>query len=223
MYRLVLMGIYSFLCAFAKDTVVVNETFNDPDGALPAFFWSEGNAASVKNGRLFIDADTTGSRAATIWLDRELAGDLSVEFDVYLLSSSDDANNVNIFFMYGDPSGRPLRQTAASRQDGLYRRYHTLSGYIFTNVTNEDPGRVRYRFRRNPGFKRVSESFGPRAGRGGKLHIKLVKKGDQFEYWENNRKTLEASDTGPCEKGLFGFRTWHTSMEIDNLLIKRIG
>lgn len=222
MYRLFTIGIWILLSAGVQEEVLLKEDFSYPDGSPPPVFWSEGNAATIYNNRLLIDADTMLPRASTVWLDQPLEGNLQIEFDVYLRSSADDANNINVFFMYTDPSGKPLRQTAAGRQDGLYRRYHTLTGYIFTNVTNEDPGQIRYRFRRNPGFKLVNERFCPRADRRRKLHIKLVKKADHFEYWENNKKVLEATDAGALDKGLFGFRTWHTSIEIDNLLIKRI-
>jgi hypothetical protein len=224
MSRFLIIGIYSLLTlCFTRSGDLVKESFSYPDGPLPGHFWSEGCTAVIKNKRLLIDADTTGQRASTIWLDKELSGNVSIEFDVYLLSSADDANNVNVFLMYNDPSGRLLRQTADSRQDGLYRRYHTLNGYIFTNVTNGDTASVRYRFRKNPGFKLVSENFRPGAGRGRKLHVKLVKKAGHFEYWENGKKILDAVDTAEAyNKGFFGFRTWHTAMEIDNLLIKRI-
>lgn len=222
MYPLIVIGIYCFLCSFFKDTVVVNERFNYPNGPLPAQFWSEGCAGSIKDGRLLINADTTGFRASTIWLDRELSGNVSIEFDVYLLSSADDANNINVFFMYSDPSGKSLRQTSVNRQDGLYRRYHTLNGYIFTNVTNEDTASIRYRFRKNPGFTLMQENRSDRNVRGRQIHIKLLKKENYFEYWENDKKVLQAVDPETYDKGLFGFRTWHTSMEIDNLFIKRI-
>lgn len=223
MYQSLIIGICCLLLSFSNDEVLLNETFSYPDGPVPGYFWSEGCPAVIKHGRLFIDADTAGRRAASVWLDKELKGDLSIEFDVYLVSSSDDANNINLFFMYGDPSGKPLRQSAQQREDGLYKRYHSLKGYIITNVTNGDTSEIRYRFRKNPGFKLVTETHGSRKNRKQPIHIKLIKKGNHIEYWEDQNKVFDVmnSDTLYVE-GLFGFRTWHTSMEIDNLLIKRI-
>ena len=225
MYRLFIIAACVLLLPFYSDgQIVLKEGFNYPDGAVPAHFWSEGCPAVVRNGRLFIDADTIKPRASSVWLDKELAGDLSIEFDVHVVSSSDDADNINLFFMYSDSSGRPLRESAAQRKDGLYRRDHEKSGYIFTNVTNGDSLHIRYRFRRNPGFKLIKEAKKSRKGREPEIHIKVLKKGNHIEYWENGNKIFDETMEGyqPYEKGLFGFRTWHTALEIDNLLIKRI-
>lgn len=226
MYPFFYIGIYCCLLTAIGDTVIVKEDFNYADGPAPKeIFWSEGCPGIIRNGKLFIDADTIAQRASSVWLNRELNGDLSIEFDVILTSSSDDANNINIFFMYGDTSGRHLQQTAGQRIDGLYRRYHELSGFIVTNVTNGDTASIRYRFRKNPGFKLVREAQIKRTKRQKAIHIKFTRRGDRYEYWENDNKIFDEqiTDAGrQYERGLFGFRTWHTAMEIDNLLIKRI-
>ncbi|ANH83570.1 hypothetical protein A8C56_23660 [Niabella ginsenosidivorans] len=225
MYQLLIIGIGMLLLMGNQSDRLFTEHFDYPDGEPPGSFWSEGNAVTIRNGRLRIDADTAVPRASSVWLDKEIIGDVSIEFDVYLLSSADDANNINVFFMYSDPSGKPLRQTAATRQDGLYRKYHQLNGFIVTNVTNGDTSAIRYRFRKNPGFKLMAEARQYRNIRGKKVHIKLIRKGNHFEYWEDRNKVLDLVSSEPGEsynKGLFGFRTWHTALEIDDLLIKRI-
>ena len=176
-----------------NDSSILRETFDYPNGSLPPSFWSEGCAGVIRNGWLFINADTVGERASTVWLDRELSGNLSVEFDARIRSSSDDANNVNIMFMYADSTGKPLRASASERRDGLYSRYHKLNGYIFTNVTNHEPN-IRYRFRRNPGFVLMSETFMPRKRTDKSVHIKIVKTGNRFQYWENDTKILDTVD-----------------------------
>jgi len=225
MYQLLLIGICSLLFSIGRETVLFREDFSYPNGALPAHFWSEGCPGVIRNGRLFIDADTTGPRASSVWLDKELKGDLSIEFDVFLLSSSDDANNINVFFMYQDPSGKPLVQSAGQRSDGLYSRYHKLQGYIFTNVTNGDTSNIRYRFRENAGFRLVEQQQLKRTDRRDPIHIKIIKRGNRIQYWEGINKIFDKTFTGKdklYETGLFGFRTWHTALEIDNLTIKRI-
>jgi len=226
MYQLFNIGVYCFLFVIISDKIIIKEEFKYPDGPAPKnLFWSEGCPGNIRNGRLFIDADTAAQRASSVWLNQELSGDLSIEFDVFLLSSSDDANNINLFFMYGDASGDPLKQTASQRQDGLYQRYHKLKGFIVTNVTNNDSVNIRYRLRKNPGFTLVRQSQMKRIKRQNKIHIKLLKQGEHFQYWENDNKIFDEQITDADKqyaKGLFGFRTWHTSMEIDNLLIKRI-
>lgn len=218
------IGLGMLLSVGSQNDTLFTERFDYPDGQLPPLFWNEGNPAAIRNGRLFIDADTTAPRASSVWLDKEIKGDVSIEFDVYLLHSADDANNVNLFFMYSDTSGKPLKQSAATRNDGLYRRYHQLNGLIITNVTNGDTSMIRYRFRQNPGFKLLAEAHKDRSHRKNKIHITLIKKEDHFEYWENKNKVFDISESqyGEFNKGLFGFRTWHTALEIDNLLIKRL-
>ncbi len=225
MYQLFFVWICGLLFSRSHEQVLLKESFNYPNGQLPTHFWSEGCPGVIRNGRLFIDADTVGFRASSVWLDQELKGNLSIEFDVFLLSSSDDANNVNTFFMYRDPSGNSLKQSADLRSDGLYSRYHKLQGYIFTNVTNGDTSNIRYRFRENAGFRLVEQQQMKRADRNSPVHIKITKKANRIRYWEDGHKIFDKTLTGRdklYEHGLFGFRTWHTALEIDNLIIKKI-
>lgn len=121
------------------------ETFDYPDGDLPEIFWDESCNAVIKEGRLFVDADTTGY------------------------------NNINFFFMYSDPLEKHLRQSAHERETDLYSLYHHLNGYIFTNVTNGNELEVRYRLRDNPGFNLVDEAFVGENRIGKTHHIKIVK------------------------------------------------
>jgi hypothetical protein len=128
----------------------VKESFSYPDGTLPPTWWSEGNTAAIKDGRLFVDADLDSYRASTIWLDRQLPGNIRIEYDVHIVSSSHEANNINCFFLYSDPDGEPLRETKKQREDGSYRKYHKLNGYIFTYLSVGNPDTARVRFRDNP-------------------------------------------------------------------------
>ena len=207
-----------------KDGILWSDSFDYPDGELPAMYWSEGCKAMIKDGQLYVDADTVGNRASTIWLDQEFSGDISVEFDVQVISSSDTANNINFFFMYSDPSGQPLRKSVNERQSGTYHLYHKLKGYIFTNVTNGNETKVRYRFRDNPGFKLLDEAFIGENRVGETHHIKIVKKANRFQYWVDNQKMIDVIDAkfNPLHnRGFIGFRTWHTTLSFDNLTIMR--
>ncbi|MEL7585338.1 MAG: DUF1961 family protein [Prolixibacteraceae bacterium] len=205
--------------------VLWTDTFDYPDGALPSVYWSEGCEGVIRNGRLYIDADTVGSRASTVWLNKEFSGDIHVEFDVQVVSSSDTANNINLFFMYSDPSGKSLRQSAPERQSGTYSLYHQLNGYIFTNVTNGNETKVRYRFRDNPGFKLLDEAFTGENRVGETHHIKIIKKANRFQYWVDGEKILDTVDDkhNPLyEHGIIGLRTWHTALSFDNLTVERL-
>ena len=219
------------ICVFltigqTPNDILWKETFDYPDGELPEIYWSEGCKATIKEGRLVVDADTIGHRCSTIWLDKEFSGNISVEFDAYIISSKDFANNINFFFMYSDPSGQHLRQSAPKRKTADYGFYHDLNGYIFTNVSNDGSKlNARYRMRSNPGFKLVKEVNIGKSKIGETIHIKITKKNNRIQYWADNQKILDvtADKTAPVhERGLMGFRIWHTSVWLDNLIVKRM-
>ncbi len=205
--------------------VLFEERFDRPDGPLPSGWWSEGDMADIRSGRLHVNANTGQFRQATIWLDRAFSGDLRVEYDVCVVASTDVANNVNFFFLYSDPSGQPLFASRQVRADGKYTRYHDLNGYIFTNVAdgNEIPARIR--FRDCPGFNLVAENRQYEIRRGKVYHIALEKRGNHFTYTVDGHTLLDAVDDrfNPLHsKGLMGFRTWHTELWWDNLIITRL-
>ncbi len=208
-----------------KEEILFKETFSYPDGPLPVEWWCEGNTAVIKDGRLFMDADLHHHRASTAWLDYNLSGNIRIEFDVQIVSSVDTANNINCFVMYSDPEGKHLRETSHIRENGVYNHYHKLNGYIFTFVANKNPEDARIRFRDNPGFNLLAEDFGAEVIAGKTYRIKIEKRGNNFQYWVNDEKLLEKVDDEYNDlhaKGLFGFRTWHTALWWDNLIITRL-
>jgi hypothetical protein len=220
----ILSMIFSVISA-VNEKVILNESFNYPDGGLPSSWWSEGNPAKIKEGRLFVDADTTGFRNSTVWLDRNLSGNIRLTFDVHVISSRDTANNINCFFLYSASDGKPLRETKAQRVDGSYDRYHALNGYIFTYLANGQPRNGRLRFRDNPGFKLLEEKFGFECRRGESYKVSIVKQANKLQYWVDGKKLLDKVDdlyNAPHQTGLFGFRTWHTSLWWDNLVITQL-
>lgn len=97
---------------------------------------------------------------STIWLDKELEGNLSIEFDVHVISSEGNKNNINCFLLYSHPNGKPLKETRDERKNGLYRSYHKLNGYIITYLANGDEDKAWFRFRYNPGCELLQENFG---------------------------------------------------------------
>ncbi len=208
-----------------KEKTIFKETFDYPDGTLPSMWWSEGCPAQIRDGRLFVDADTVSFRAATVWLDKSLSGNVRIEFDVHIVSSSDKADNINCFFMYSDPGGSDLRSTSPSRACGTYTLYHQMNGYIFTNVANGKEANVRFRLRDNPGFHLIRENYSGQIEIGKTYHVKIEKKDDRLQYWTNGKRiinTVDKSFNPIYENGLFGFRTWHTSLWWDNLVITQL-
>lgn len=208
-----------------KKDILWKEKFNYPDGDLPEMYWSEGCKAVIKDGRLFVDADTAGYRCSTVWFDKLFSGNISIEFKARIVSSSDSANNINFFFLYSDPAGKHLKESAPERATGSYGLYHKLNGYIFTNVTDGHEQKIRYRFRDNPGFNLVDEVFTANKRSGVKRKIKIVKINNRFQYWEDGKKVLDIIDNkyhSVYDQGFMGLRTWHTSLWIDNLIVRKL-
>ena len=126
---------------------------------------------------------------------------------------------------HSDPSGKPLCESRQARADGRYTRYHGLSGYIFTNVAdgNEVPARIR--FRDCPGFHLMAENRHYEIKRGKVYHITLEKRGHHFTYTVDDHTLLDIVDdrfNPPHGTGLMGFRTWHTELWWDNLIVTRL-
>ena len=203
--------------------IIFKDNFNYPSGPLPSNYWSEGCPGVIKDGHLFVDADTSGYRQSTVWLDRELSGDLIIECDVHVISSDKKANNINFMFLYSDPKGQSLRESRDKRSEGAYKSYHQLNGYIFTYLADGTEDNARFRFRDNPGFNLINEARGFECKIGKTYHIKIIKEGNRFQFWSNGFKAIDVVDDlfNPLyDKGYFGFRTWHTALWWDNLLIK---
>ncbi len=216
-------GLFS-VCANGQEKMIYQETFDYPDGVLPAKWWSEGVPAVIRDGRLFVDADTIEPRVSTIWLSTEFSGNLAVEFDVHVTSSVELANNLNFFFMYSDPSRKSIEETRDERADGLYSRYHKLNGYVFTHLANGTEIPARFRFRYNPGFNLVHELYDYECKRGVTYHIKIVKNGNRFQYWANGNLIIDkkVAIEQQYDKGIIGFRTYRTSLWWDNVVVTRL-
>lgn len=221
---LTILVLILFSCSDGK--VVFKESFDYPDGPLPSEWWSEGCPAVIKDGHLFVDAETDSCHVSTIWLDKNLSGDLQLEFDAHIVSSSDSSYNINCFFLYSDPSGTSLRNTAEERRSGDYSLYHEdLEGYIFTFVAGGNTSKARYRFRDNPGFHLIKENYHGETRAGKTYHIKIIKIGNRIQYWNNDEKIFDMVEdkfNPPHHSGLFGFRTFHTKLWWDNLVISRV-
>ncbi len=214
------------------EKVLFAEDFEScPDNsALPAGWWCEGSkAVRIEKGRLRADAnlDSTGEDygASTIWLDRTFGGDLRVEFDAHVLASDGDKNNINFFFLFTDPSGKPLSQTQDERSDGQYDKYHTLNGYVFTFLADGNPDKARFRMRDEPGFNLLQENFAYECSQHKTYHIAVTKKGDRITFAVDGAVYLDKVDdaANPEHKsGIIGFRTWHTDLWWDNVKVTQL-
>jgi hypothetical protein len=205
------------------------ESYAD-NSTLPAGWWHEGSkAVRIEEGHLRVDAnlDNNGEDygASTVWLDRTFGGDIRVEFDARVLASDGAKNNVNFFFLFGDPSGRPLMQTRNERADGQYGKYHTLSGYVFTFLANGEPEKARFRMRDDPGFHLLQENFAYECKQNKTYHIAVTKRGGRITYAVDGAVYLDKIDDAANPEhtsGILGFRTWHTDLWWDNLKVTEL-
>ncbi len=195
-------------------------------------WWVEGGERVwVENGRLHVKADdpkTPGGGVATVWCKVPHAADYEFEAEAHVISSSIDANNINLFLNYRDPSGKPLFESRASRSSAAYKLYHDLEGYIITflNDAQAEGGRnangstkARIRIRRCPGFQLLAEKFGGTCRQGVTYRLRVRKEGGEITFFVNDEEALRARDPQPLGPGLIGLRTFRTYLWWDNIRV----
>jgi len=197
-----------------------------PDGSPPPSDWwvEGGESVRVESGRLRVKANPSDAKApgcvCTVWNRTVLSGSLRVDFDACVVESTIDANNINLFLYYADPSGKPLHDTRASRASGEYGLYHRLNGYIFTFLNDtERPDRARFRIRRCPGFRLLAETFGYHCRRGVVYHVAVAAREGIITYAVDGEVRLAARDPSPWSSGLLGLRTYQTDLWWDNIRV----
>jgi len=200
-------------------------------------WWVEGGVNTwVEDERLHLNADpeTEGRQpgyCATVWCKQEFSGDVKVEFDAHVVSSSLDVNNINFFLLYSDPEGTPLYDTRESRADAGYKLYHVMNGYIFTflNDTREeskqlpaDERMARVRMRRCPGFNLLTETYDYHCRQGVTYHVEIVKQGTRLSISVDGNELLAHEDPEPHASGLIGLRTYRTYLWWDNIKVTQL-
>ena len=212
--------------------VLIDEDFEDGMDN----WWVEGNQnVYVEDGRLMVEADPPEDSddpiVSTIWCHTPIRGNVRIEFDAHVISSSTDVNNVNFFFFFSDPDGTPLYETRDDRADGAYPKYHVLNGNIITflNETRgaygdipEDESRARIRVRNCPGFTLLGETFNYHCEAGNTYRVEIVKRDDFIEFWVDGRYLIGVRDHNPWNEGLIGLRTFRTVLWWDNIRVTAI-
>lgn len=221
------------------ENVLLFEDFEgceDPSGP-PDDWWVEGGEKVwIENGHLRVKADPPGERdpgyVCTVWHRETFGGNLRVEFNAHVLSSSVDANNVNVFLLYSDPSGKDLYDTREGRADAAYGHYHNLNGYIvtFLNDAEGEGGRApdgttraRFRMRRCPGFQLVDEAFDHHCRRGTTYHVTITRQDGRLTYAVDGSVFLDWTDDVPLGEGRIGLRTYRTDLWWDNIQVEQLG
>lgn len=205
------------------------DSFSDGSN-LPEGWWHEGSVAvSIENGHLRTDANPDGNgedfQISTVWLKKTFEGNLKVEFDAHVLASRGDQNNINFFFLFSDPTGKPLFDSREYRADGNYGKYHELNGYVFTYLANGNPEEARFRMRDDPGFNLLQENRAYECKQGKTYHITITKVGNRISYAVDDTVFLDFVDdtANPEHKaGIMGFRTYRTDLWWDNLKVTQL-
>lgn len=198
-------------------------------------WWVEGGERVwVEDGRLHMRADNPaipGGGVATAWCRTTHPGDFRLTLDAQVISSSTDANNINLFFCYRDPSGVPLFETRHQRAEANYGDYHRLRGHIITFLNGGDAGqrnpdgsfKARIRIRHNPGFRILAEKFDKQCRRGVPYQIGVTKRAGRITFSLDGESVLTAVDPDPAGAGLLGLRTFRTYLWWDNIRLERLG
>jgi len=191
-------------------------------------WWVEGGEKVwVQDDRLHVKAERDPV-VCTVWCKQEFPGDVQVDFEAHVIRSPKEANNVNFFLCYSDPSGKPLYETRATRKTAGYRLYHQLNGHIFTflNDFKKESGtypdgttKARIRIRRCPGFRLMAETYGYHCRRGVTYHITIEKRGGDIRFAVDGKVYLRATDDRPLGGGLLGLRTYATYLWWDNIRV----
>ncbi|MEW6355256.1 MAG: DUF1961 family protein [Planctomycetota bacterium] len=198
-------------------------------------WWAEGGEKVwIQDGRLHMKADgpqethPQGGHVCTVWCKKQFPGDITVEFDAHVIESRIDANNINFFMCYSDPSGKSLYDTRESRADAAYKKYHDLTGYIFTFLNDskkegsaypDGSTKARFRMRRCPGFNLMTEAFGYHCKKGQTYHITITKKGGDITFAVDGKVYMRGRDDNPLTGGLIGLRTYQTYLWWDNIKV----
>lgn len=208
------------------------EEADTPWGTLPDGWWFEGEQsgaqARVLDGHLTLDSDSTEQRQGTLWLDRELPADVEVSFDVHVVASRVNANNMNLFLGFRDQNGKPLPSTQSERSESGYDLYHSdhLTGTIITFLPTGPEQEARVRVRQVPPFNPVLEEYkGYHARAGQTYHIDVLRRGDRLKFSVDGKVLVDTrlpnkSNIEPG--GYLGFRTWRTNLWWDNLVVRSV-
>lgn len=213
------------------ENVVINEDFSSGFGN----WWVEGaNDVFVRDAKLHLcaDGDVRSNQMGTVWCRTPVTGNVKIEYVATVESSKEHFNNINFFFMYSDPSGEPLADTAEQRRDGEYKRYHELNGYIVTFLNNPKDGpemdnpdgtrKARMRLRRCPGFHLVDETFGYNSQQGVPYHFKITVVDGGIDFYVDGKKYLSWTDPRPLRSGLIGLRTYRSRICWDNVKVTEL-
>lgn len=181
--------------------------------------WLVESTGTVKTEDHELVWDCADKKAGTIWCKRRFEGPTIVEYDVETVSGADNVN----FIFYGDKKPEGLLETTAERT-GAYKEYHAFANYIITYLTNFEP-RWRIRFRKDPGFNLLSETYSDRpVTQGVKQHVTYVlqRDGTMSLYADGELLHRHKDADSPYRNGYHGLRTWNSVLKYSDFKVYAI-
>lgn len=229
MFKFVIMTavLSGCVCGMAGDVMIGEDFSKKLDN-----WWAEGgDAVFIKDNGLYVsaDGDVRSEQMCTVWCKTSVSGNVRIEYVAEVESSKENFNNINFFFMYSDPGGEPLAETAEQRKDGEYRHYHEMNGYIVTFLNNPADGpemdnpdgtrKARMRLRRCPGFNLVEETFDYNSQQGIKYHFLITVIDGEISFYVDGQRYLSWTDPQPLRHGLIGLRTYRSTICWDEVKV----
>lgn len=178
-----------------------------------------------RGGVLDIDAPA----GITLWLARELSGQVAIDFDVTPVSAggpNDAVSDVNAFWMATD-SQAPSGSVLVRRRSGAFADYdELLTYYVGIGGNRNTTSRMRRYIGRRGDRPLLPEHdlstpdnlLQPNR----QYHVRLVADGTRIEVWRDDRLMFRLDDRQPYTHGYFGIRTTKSHLQIRNLRVLRL-
>lgn len=212
-------SIYPLVKKIGERSFKVNLIYADDFSNLDNWVVESTGSVEVLNNELIWDCHQAGKGYGTIWCKRFFQEPTIIEYDVVTISGRDNINF--IFYATKEPEG--LLETTSERT-GEYGEYHKFPNYIITYLTNYQP-QWRIRFRKNPGFNLLSETYYDRSTKQGqKQHITYVfeNDGSMSLYSDGNLLHTYKDVEAPFRSGYHGLRTFRSTLRYSNFRVYSI-
>lgn len=209
-------------CGPKKDVIVKNGFGNKENWVVEQ---GPGGIISFKKNKIeIIDKD-----GCTIWLKKQLSGNLKIEYDVTVVDAEgpfDRVSDNNCFWMAKDPGNPDNFFKNSSKRAGKFSNYNTLKLY-YVGYGGHDNTKTRFR-RYDGNFERPlfpehdlsDKKFLITANK--KMHVEIIVNNNLTSYSRDGEIIFKMDDPKPYNDGYFGFRTVNNHMLIENFIVKTL-
>ncbi len=184
-----------------------------------------GGIVKIIDGKLEIE----DAKGCTVWFREKLTGPVMIEYEAHLIKKNgpyDRGSDLNCFWMAQDPENWDDLFANSQKRGGRFTNYDSLRLYYVGYGANHN---TTTRFRRYPGTGEKpllpehdlsDEKYMHKCNV--TLKIQLIADGNRIAYLRDGDIVYDVTDPEPFTDGLFGFRTVHNHMTIDNFKVYRL-